>query len=94
MPNSNSPFFFAARYIRLVTPSVKRLAYFEMLQEEVVNITMNKYRKAQQLLDEAERRADTAERHITIVRGGAPVGRHGGSRSMSVTREVTRVVRV
>jgi len=59
---------------------------------------MNKYRKAQQMLDDAERRADTAEKHITIVRGGASgvspgAGRHG-TRSMSVTREVTRVVRV
>ena len=50
------------------------------------------------MLDDAERRADTAEKHITIVRGGASgvspgAGRHG-TRSMSVTREVTRVVRV
>jgi len=64
-----------------------------------VIITMNKYRKAQQMLDDAERRADSAEKNITIVRGGAsgvspvPGGRHG-ARSMSVTREVTRVVRV
>jgi len=68
------------------------------VQEEVVSITMNKYRKSQQMLDDAERRADSAEKSITIVRGGvsgAPVtaGRHG-TRSMSVTREVTRVVRV
>jgi len=68
-------------------------------QEEVVNITMNKYRKAQQMLDDAERRADSAEKNITVIRGGvsgvSPVtaGRHG-ARSMSVTREVTRVVRV
>ena len=58
---------------------------------------MNKYRKAQQMLDDAERRADSAEKNITIVRAGAsgtvPAGRHG-TRSMSVTREVTRVVRV
>lgn len=58
---------------------------------------MNKYRKAQQMLDDAERRADAVEKNITIVRGGGAVspvaGRHG-SRSMSVTREVTRVVRV
>jgi len=63
-----------------------------------VNITMNKYRKAQQMLDDAERRADSAEKNITIIRGGVsgvgPVpGRHG-TRSMSVTREVTRVLRV
>ena len=64
------------------------------MQEEVVNITMNKYRKAQQTLDDAERRADVAERNITIVRSGGPIGRHGGSRSMSVTREFTKVVRV
>jgi len=58
--------------------------------EEVVQITMNKYRKAQSNVEDAERRADTAERSITIVR--APGGR--GTRSMSVTREMTRVVRV
>lgn len=61
-----------------------------------MNITMNKYRKSQQMLDDAERRADSAEKHITVVRAGvSPVsaGRHG-TRSMSVTREVTRVVRV
>jgi len=68
-------------------------------QEEVVNITMNKYRKSQQMLDEAERRVDSAEKNITIIRGGvsgvSPLsgGRHG-TRSMSVTREMTRVVRV
>lgn len=62
--------------------------------EEVVNITMNKYRKAQQAQDDAERRADVAERNITVVRTGGPLGRHGGTRSMSVTREVTKVVRV
>jgi len=59
--------------------------------EEVVQITMNKYRKAQANVEEAERRADTAERSITIVARG-PSGR--GTRSMSVTREMTRVVRV
>jgi len=64
-----------------------------------VTITMNKYRKSQQMLDDAERRADSAEKNITIVRAGVggaspvSVGRHG-ARSMSVTREVTRVVRV
>ena len=41
-----------------------------IMQEEVVTITMNKYRKGQQMVEEAERRADTAERNITIVRGG------------------------
>jgi len=67
-------------------------------QEEVVTITMNKYRKGQQMLDEAERRADSAEKNITIIRGGvsgaSPVSGRHGARSMSVTREVTRVVRV
>ena len=62
-----------------------------------MSITMNKYRKSQQMLDEAERRADSVEKNITIVRGGVVAGpmagRHG-TRSTSVTREVTRVVRV
>jgi len=57
-----------------------------------VQITMNKYRKAQSQVEEAERRADTAERSITIVARGPTGGR--GVRSMSVTREMTRVVRV
>jgi len=59
-------------------------------QEEVVTITMNKYRKAQQMLDDAERRAETAERNISIhiaPRGGR------SARSMSVTRETTRIIR-
>ena len=60
-------------------------------QEEVVNITIGKYRKAQALLDEAERRADGAERSVTV---GIVRGRQGNNRSLSVTREVTRVVRV
>ena len=46
---------------------------------------MNKYRKAQSLIDEAEQRADMAEKNLQTVRR---------SRSMSVSREVTRVVRV
>ena len=62
-----------------------------------MTITMNKYRKSQQMLDDAERRADSVDRSIAVVRaGGAGPGaaaRHAG-RSMSVTREVTRVVRV
>jgi len=58
--------------------------------EEVVQITMNKYRKAQANVEDAERRADSAEKSITIVHG--PTRR--GTRSMSVTRELTRVVRV
>lgn len=49
------------------------------LQEEVANITMNKYRKAQALIDEAEHRADAAEKNLSAVRR---------SRSMSVSREV------
>jgi len=58
-------------------------------QEEVVTITMNKYRKAQQMLDDAERRAETAERNISIHI--TPRGR--SARSMSVTRETTRIIR-
>lgn len=51
-----------------------------------MTITMNKYRKSQQLLEEAEHRADMAERSVSSIRGRG--------RSMSVTREITRVVRV
>ena len=63
-----------------------------VVQEEVVQITMNKYRHAQSLVEDAERRADSAEKSITIVRSGGSTRR--GTRSMSVTRETTRVVRV
>ena len=57
-----------------------------------MTITMNKYRKAQQMLDDAERRAETAERNISIHI--APRGHSGRSgRSMSVTRETTRIIR-
>ena len=56
--------------------------------EEVVTITMNKYRKAQAACEEAEHRADLVERNVSSVKGG------NRSRSMSVTREITRVVRV
>ena len=59
-------------------------------QEEVVTITMNKYRKATAMLEEAEHRADHAEKSVVAFRS-----RGGGSnRSMSVTREMVRVVRV
>ena len=46
---------------------------------------MNKYRKGQQMLDEAEHRADMVERNISLRMKG---------RSMSVTREITKVIRV
>ena len=55
------------------------------LQEDVASLTMNKYRKAQQLIEEAEHRADNAEKNLAAVRR---------TRSMSVSREVTKVVRV
>jgi hypothetical protein len=54
------------------------------LQEDVANLTMNKYRKAQTLIEEAEQRADSAEKNLQTVRR---------ARSMSVTREITRVIR-
>jgi chromosome segregation ATPase len=63
--------------------------------EEVLGITMNKYRKTQQQLEEAERRADRADKSVTTVRhtslgpGGAR-----STRAVSVSRETTRVVRV
>ena len=46
---------------------------------------MNKYRKATTMIEEAEHRADSAERNLQTVRR---------SRSMSVSREVTKVVRM
>jgi len=55
-----------------------------------VAITMNKYRKAHQLLEECERHAHSQHTETTTVHGG----QGQGSRSMSVTREITRVVRV
>ena len=56
------------------------------VQEEVVTITMNKYRKAQSMLEEADHRADMAEKNVAL--------RGGRNRSMSVTREIVRVKRV
>lgn len=47
---------------------------------------MNKYRKAQAMLEEADHRADIAEKNVAI--------RGGRNRSMSVTREIVRVKRV
>jgi len=54
---------------------------------------MNKYRKGQQMLQEAEHRADTAEKHqvSSYTVRGSRVGGGGRGRSMSVTREITRV---
>lgn len=46
--------------------------------------TLNKYRKAQQQIEEAEHRADMAERTITIKR--TTVG--PGIRALSVAREM------
>ena len=68
------------------------------MQEDMLNITMSKYRKTQQLLEEAERRADRAGsvnvvRYSTTMVGGAGGGGFGGrgavmrSRAMSVSRE-------
>lgn len=69
--------------------------------EEMLNITMGKYRKTQQLLEEAERRADRAG-NVNVVRysstviggGGGGVGGFGGrgitrSRAMSVSRDTS-----
>ena len=46
---------------------------------------MNKYRKATSLVEEAESRADNAEKNLQVVRR---------ARSMSVSREVTRIVKM
>lgn len=64
----------------------------------MVAITLNKYRKCQQELEEAQRRADRAEKNISVVRhttvmSGLPAGARG-QRAYSVSRETTKVVRV
>jgi chromosome segregation ATPase len=63
---------------------IKMKTYKRQLEEaeEISSITMNKYRKAQQFIEEAELRADMAERSSLTLRGGS------GMRSVSVTREV------
>jgi len=55
--------------------------------EEVTTITLNKYRKIQSQLEEAESRADSAERSLTLGRSSSR------ARSTSVTKEVVRIVR-
>lgn len=66
--------------------------------EEVLAITMSKYRKVQAQLEDAERRADRAEaqnaavvrHHTTVIGGGIGVGGNlGRPRAVSVTKEVT-----
>ena len=74
--------------VSTLTMRVKTLRRQLEEAEEVVTITMNKYRKAQAMIEDAEHRADVAEKTITVQRQG------GRNRSMSVTREITRVVRV
>lgn len=69
--------------------------------EEVVAITMNRYRKANQILEEYERQTEVKgqvlSRSSVVYSGGLTVGGLGlpdSRRSMSTTREVTRVVRL
>jgi len=65
--------------------------------EEVLGITMGKYRKTQAALEEAERRADRADKtSVSITRHSSALGgpRAGGQRAVSVSRETTRIVRV
>jgi len=60
-----------------------------------LGITMNKYRKTQQMLEEAERRADRAEKNVSVVRHtNITSGGPRGTRAVSVSRETTRIVRV
>jgi len=68
------------------TLSVRIRTYKRQIEEaeDVANLTLNKYRKAQALIEEAENRADSAEKNLQTVRR---------ARSMSVTREITRVVK-
>lgn len=74
--------------VNILTIKIKTLRKQLTEAEEVVTITMNKYRKATSMLEEAESRADHSEKSIISMRG------RGGNRSMSVTREMVRVVRV
>lgn len=53
--------------------------------EEITAVTLNKYRKAQQVIEEAEHRADMAERSLTTRRSGGGAG----FRSISVVREIS-----
>jgi DNA-binding XRE family transcriptional regulator len=55
----------------------------------VVAITIAKYRKAHQLLQEAEAGQSQVRTQTIVQQGGSKA-----DRSMSVTREITRVVRV
>jgi len=57
---------------------------------------MSKYRKTQQLLEEAERRADRAEKNMTmnVRHSTTTLGPGRGQRAVSVSRETTRIVRV
>ena len=59
-----------------------------LFQEDVVTVTLNKYRKTHQLLEECERCGHT-EAGPSL--GGARTSQRN---SMSVVREVTRVVRI
>lgn len=54
---------------------------------------MGKYRKTQQQLEDAERRADKAESNITIVRHNI-LPRNSALRSVSVSREVSKNLRI
>jgi len=74
--------------VNVLTLKIKTLRKQLAEAEEVVTITMNKYRKATAQLEEAEHRADHSEKSLVAIRG------RGGNRSMSVTREMVRVVRV
>jgi hypothetical protein len=68
------------------------------VQEEVLGIAMGKYLKTQQLLEEAERRAERVDKSVTLTRHSTSSGGLGGGRSgqraVSVSRETTRIVRV
>lgn len=84
--------FELSEQVNSLTIKIKTLRKQLEEAEEVVTITMNKYRKAMSMLEEAESRAETAQRSVSVssVRRGSGAG----GRSMSVTREMVRVVRV
>ena len=77
--------------------NVVKTSYFNkqvkviFLQEEVVTVTLNKYRKTHQLLEECERGEHSGPGPTLAGGAGARTSQRN---SMSVVREVTRVVRV
>lgn len=54
-------------------------------QEDTTSLAINKYRKAQQQIDEAESRAELAERSLSLSRSGGRIA------AVSISRETSSV---